>query len=66
VSSDLDPSDLTPDERRAEFTAIPAWGLVRLRDLAALTPGRNSRNPSETSGSGLELRAGKSVPVHAG
>ena len=35
---DLEPSQMTPDERRREVAAILAVGLRRLRDRAALAP----------------------------
>jgi hypothetical protein len=64
---DLEPSQMTPDERRGEVAAILAVGLRRLRDRAALAPAPFfSENPSKTRENGLESRADTSVNVHAG
>ena len=44
---DLDPSLMTPDERRREVAAILAASLRRLRDRTALASVPASENPSD-------------------
>ena len=63
---DLDPCQMTPDERRREVAAILAAGLRRLRDRAALASAFFFENPSKTRENGLESQADTSVNVHAG
>lgn len=50
---DLDPAELTPDERRREVAAILASGLCRLRDRSALDPSA-AEIPSEPAEKSLE------------
>ncbi len=50
---DLDPAQLTPDERRREVAAILAAGLCRLRDRSALDPSA-AENPAEAAEKSLE------------
>ncbi len=63
---DLDPSLLTPDERRREVAAILAAGLRRLRDRAALASVPVLENPSETAEKPLEAVPENSLSVHVG
>jgi hypothetical protein len=63
---DLDPSLLTPDERRREVAAILAAGLRRLRDRAALTSSSPPGNPSETGENSLEAVPENPLSVHVG
>lgn len=68
---DLDPSLLTPDERRHELAAILAAGLRRLRDRHVLyaaggdVPPAESA-PTESSQDCLEVPAKTVLSVHAG
>lgn len=50
----IDPSKMTPDERRREVAAILADGLCRLRDRSALEASPRPENPSESSETSLE------------
>jgi hypothetical protein len=70
MRADLDPAQMTPNERFQEVAAIFATGLLRLRDRTAL-----SANPAEphilgnlatASFEPLDLSAERSVTVHAG
>jgi hypothetical protein len=63
---DLDPSLLTPDERRREVAAILAAGLRLLRDRAALTSSSPPENPSETRENSLEAVPENPLSVHVG
>jgi hypothetical protein len=65
---DLDPSQLTPDERFQEVAAIFAAGLLRLRDRAALAPGQHPapENSAEAATETLAVPAETSVTVHGG
>jgi hypothetical protein len=67
---DLDPSQLTPDERFREVAAIFAAGLLRLRDRAALAsvPGQHPapENSAAASTEPLEVLPETSVTVHGG
>ena len=63
---ELNPSELTPDQRRRELAGLLARALRRLRDRAALTGEPTSANPTEASFSTLEAVPDKSLTVHAG
>jgi hypothetical protein len=60
---ELDPSEMTPDERRREIAEILATGLRRLRDRAALAASENSDNPGGTC---LEAVPSNPLTVHVG
>jgi hypothetical protein len=45
---ELEPLQMTPDERRREIAEILAMGFRRLRDRAALATSEDSENPRET------------------
>jgi hypothetical protein len=63
---DLDPSQMTPDERRREVAAILAAGLRRLRDRSALTSEPASENPSDAAETPLEAVPENPLSVHVG
>jgi hypothetical protein len=63
---DLDPSLMTPDERRREVAAILAAGLRRLRDRSALTSEPASENPPDTAETPLEAVPENPLSVHVG
>jgi hypothetical protein len=63
---ELDPSLLTPDERRREVAAILAAGLRRLRDRVALASVPAPKNPSETAEKPLEAVPENPLSVHVG
>jgi hypothetical protein len=63
---DLDPSLLTPDERRREVAAILAAGLRRLLDRAALASVPDPENPSESAEKPLEAVPENPLSVHVG
>jgi len=64
---DLDPTQLTPDERFREVAAILADGLLRLRDRAALAANPETSPPpegsAELSPKPLAIPSGTSVTV---
>lgn len=66
---DLDPSQMTPDERRREAVAILASGLRRLRDRVALAscpaPSISEILPEAVEKS-LEAVPDKPLSVHVG
>ena len=63
---DLDPSLMTPDERRREVAGILAAGLRRLRDRDALAVDPASEISSETSGKPLEAVPANPLSDHVG
>jgi hypothetical protein len=63
---DLDPSEMTPDERRREVVCILARGLHRLRDRYALDANPVPENPPDPSESCLEAVALNPLTVHDG
>lgn len=63
MRTDLDPSEMTPDERRREVAAILAGGLRRLRDRAALATSDNPPKPVESR---LEAVPVNPLTVHVG
>jgi hypothetical protein len=63
---DLDPSEMTPDERRQELVAILAKGLHRLRDRYALAANPFPVNPPNSCESCLEAVAANPLTVHDG
>jgi hypothetical protein len=63
---DLDPSQMTSDERRREVAAILAAGLRRLRDRAALASIPPSEIPSDTGEKPLEAVLENPLSVHVG
>ena len=71
---DLDPSQMTPDERRRETVAILAAGLRRLRDRAALAADPAPEIPScpapeissEAAEKSLEAVPDTPLSVHVG
>ena len=66
MRTDLDPSQMTPDERRREVAAILATGVRRLRDRAALTSVPASEKPSNPDGTYLEAVPANPLTVHVG
>jgi hypothetical protein len=60
---ELDPNEMTPDERRREIAAILAKSLRRLRDRAALANSENTSKPVETW---LEDATANPLTVHVG
>lgn len=70
MRTELDPIELTPDERRHEVAAIFAKGLLRLRDRHALGDHpATSPNPeilATASKETLAIPPEPSVTVHAG
>jgi len=63
---DLDPCQMTPDERRREVAVILATGLRRLRDRAALIPVAPAENPAEQVENRLEHLPTTALNVHTG
>lgn len=63
---DLDPSLLTPDERRREVAAILAAGLRRLRDRAALASAPDPEILSDAAEKPLEAVPENPLSVHVG
>ena len=63
---DLDPSLMTPDERRRAIAELLAAGLRRLRDRAALGSVPSSENSSKHVGNTLEDVPDIALNVHAG
>lgn len=71
---DLDPSLMTPDERRREAVAILASGLRRLRDRVALAADPAPETPSsseseihpEAAEKSLEAVPDNPLTVHVG
>lgn len=63
---DLDPSQMTPDERRRAVAAILAAGLRRLRDRAALASGPAPEIPSDTAEKPLEAVPANPLSGHVG
>ena len=63
---DLDPSLMTPDERRREVAAILAASLRRLRDRTALASVPASENPSDPLENSLEAVPANPLTVHVG
>jgi hypothetical protein len=67
---DLDPSQMTPDERLREAAAIFAMALLRLRDRAALPANPEQPPPPENLSTAslepLALPSETSVTVHVG
>ncbi len=62
---DLDPCQLTPDERRHEIASILARGIVRLRDRTALaTP--DETNPTPAAEKPLALSSETVLSGHVG
>lgn len=70
MRADLDPAQLTPEERFHEVAAIFATSLRRLRDRSALA-GETAEPPTSenltlTSANSLEVAEETSVTVHGG
>jgi hypothetical protein len=67
---DLDPAELTPDERLQEVAGILATGVLRLHDRTALpvtsSPNPTSGNLAETAPETLAVPAESSVTVTGG
>jgi hypothetical protein len=66
MRSTLDPSQLTPEERRDAVAEILAVGFLRLRDRAALEANPTPENSVEASPEPLEVTRETSVTVSAG
>jgi hypothetical protein len=69
MRTDLDPAQMTPDERRREVAAILAAGLCRLRDRHALDsppPDLAAENPPEPGETCLEAARENPLTVHVG
>lgn len=66
---DLDPAQMTPDERRREVVAILASGLCRMRDRHALESSPVQTIPEITSDAAetpLEAASENPLSVHVG
>jgi hypothetical protein len=66
---DLDPAQMTPDERRREVAAILAFGLCRLRDRHALEARPEQtilESPSEAAKTPLEAAPENPLSVNVG
>jgi hypothetical protein len=63
---DLDPSQMTPAERRRAVAAILAAGLRRLRDRAALASVPTPEIPSSAAEKPLETVPENPLSVHVG
>ena len=70
MRTDLDPSQLNPDECLDGVAAVLAAGLLRLRDRAALgaisPPALDPENLTEAVKESLAVPPEPSVTVHAG
>jgi hypothetical protein len=66
MRSILEPSQMTPEERRDVVAKILAAGLLRLRDRAALEANPTPENSGEASSESLEVTRETSVTVSAG
>ena len=66
MQPDLDPSLMTPDERRREVAAILAAGLRRLRDRVALASVPAPENLLESEREPLEAVPENPLSVHVG
>ena len=66
MSTELAPSQMTPDERRLAAAVILAAGVLRLRDRTARACEPAAENPSETAEKALEAVPANRLTVHDG